>query len=492
MSLKLTKTTLSLSIGVALCSLYMPIANAATFVIEKNGNDFSVDGGSTETEGQQLQLWSTDATDATQQWVQISQGDDYYSYKLFGTNACWDGGDGGSDGQAVTLEHCDSTDFNQHWKKVKTVSGTEIYRFIKRNAAGYSIDGNTGAANGQLMYLWSSSGTNYNQQWELTNISDAVTDTTVTEDSGTSTDYNLDSSKAPSSNFDLQGWYLSIPTDEDEDGYADSVKENVLAAGYEDKYFYTGSDGGMVFMTTIEGYKTSKGTKFTRTELREMLRRGDTSIDTDYDVDKDKDGNGRLNNWAFSSISDKYEDEFGGINGVLKATLAVNHVTDTSDNNEQVGRIVIGQIHAHKNEPIRLYYHKLPNNTNGAIYFAHETSKSDGGSEKWYNLLGSMVDSDGNLNSTSNPSDGIALDETFSYNITIDGDSMDVTISQNGKELATKPVDMSGSGYDDEENYMYFKAGIYLQDCDDEVEECDSKTSDYAQATFYELSNTHD
>ena len=40
MSLKLTKTTLSLSIGVALCSLYMPIANAATFVIEKNGNDF--------------------------------------------------------------------------------------------------------------------------------------------------------------------------------------------------------------------------------------------------------------------------------------------------------------------------------------------------------------------------------------------------------------------------------------------------------------------
>lgn len=315
-------------------------------------------------------------------------------------------------------------------------------------------------------------------------------------DSSSSTDYGLDASVAPSANFDLLDWYLSVPEDEG-DGYATSIKENDLTDSYEDDYFYTGSDGGMVFYTPVEGAKTSSSTKFTRTELREMLRRGDTSIDTSYDVDKDEDGNGRLNNWAFSSISSSDQDEFGGIDGELTATLAVNHVTTTSSNDEQVGRIVIGQIHAHKNEPIRLYYHKLPDNTNGAIYFAHETSKSDGGDETWYNLLGSMVVSDGDLNSTSNPSAGIALDEHFSYSIVVEGDDLTVTISQDGTQLATKTVDMSGSGYDDAENYMYFKAGIYLQDCiydadDDDYASCDSDSDDYAQATFYELSNSHD
>jgi hypothetical protein len=307
------------------------------------------------------------------------------------------------------------------------------------------------------------------------------------------TDYGLDSSVAPSGNFELVDWYLSIPVDNGS-GKATSVKENELSSGYEDEYFYTGDDGGMVFITPIDGVKTSSGTKFTRTELREMLRRGDTSIDTSYDAEDDGDANGRLNNWAFSSISSSDEDEFGGIDGVLSATLAVNHVTTTSSNDEQVGRIVIGQIHADSNEPIRLYYHKLPGNTNGSIYFAHETSKSDGGDETWYNLLGDMVDSDGFKDSgyDTDPSDGIALDEEFSYSITVDGDDMNVTISQNGKTLADEDIDMSDSGYDDSDNYMYFKAGIYLQDCDDEEDECDSDTDDYAKATFYELSNSHD
>ncbi|SJN29022.1 Alginate lyase precursor [Vibrio casei] len=288
------------------------------------------------------------------------------------------------------------------------------------------------------------------------------------------TDYDLDATKAPSSNFDLLDWYLSIPLDKG-DGYATSIKENELAASYEDDFFYTGSDGGMVFYTPVKGYKTSENTKYVRTELREMLRRGDTSKST----------SGAENNWAFSSISSGVQSDFAGIDGTLKATLAVNHVTTTSSNDEQVGRIVVGQIHAKNNEPIRLYYHKLPNNSKGAIYFAHETSKSDGGNETWYNLLGSMVNSSGSLSSTSNPSDGIELNEEFSYDITVNGDSLIVTISQDGSQLAKKTIDMSGSGYDDASNYMYFKAGIYLQDNT-------SNDDDYAKATFYELSNTHD
>ncbi|MGR5556589.1 polysaccharide lyase family 7 protein [Vibrio fortis] len=286
-------------------------------------------------------------------------------------------------------------------------------------------------------------------------------------------DFGLDPNAPPSDNFDLLDWYVSIPVDEG-DGYATSIKENTLDAGYEDEFFYTGSDGGLVFYTPVEGVTTSSGTKYVRTELREMLRRGDTSYST----------SGKGNNWAFSSIPSSEQAAFGGIDGRLNATLAVNHVTTTTSNTEQVGRIVIGQIHAEKNEPIRLYYHKLPNNDKGAIYFAHETSKSTGGDETWYNLLGNMVTSDGDLNSLSNPSDGIALDETFSYSIVVEGDKLITTISQNGTELAAKEVDMKNSGYDDADNYMYFKAGIYLQDNT-------SNDSDYAQVTFYQLDNSH-
>lgn len=286
--------------------------------------------------------------------------------------------------------------------------------------------------------------------------------------------YGLNALVAPSSNFDLADWYLSIPENEG-DGYATSIKENVLNASYQDKYFYTANDGGMVFYTPVAGVTTSSGTKYVRTELREMLRRGDTSIST-----SDKE-----NNWAFSSIPLSEQADFGGIDGRMTATLAINHVTTTSSNNQHVGRIVIGQIHAASNEPIRLYYHKLPNNEQGALYFAHETAKAKGGNETWYNLLGEMVSSTGGINSTANPSNGITLAEAFSYSIIVEGDKLIVSILQDSLELVSKEINMLNSGYDDEDNYMYFKAGLYLQDNS-------SNDNDYAQVTFYALNNTHD
>lgn len=300
-------------------------------------------------------------------------------------------------------------------------------------------------------------------------------------DTNVDTDYGLDADAAPSENFDLSAWYLSVPTDTDDSGTADSIKEAELNDGYESEYFYTGDDGAMVFVCTVGGYKTSSNTSYTRTELREMLRAGDTSVDTDSPE----------NNWAFSSIDDEYESDFGGINGTLEATLAVNYVTTTSSNEEQVGRVIIGQIHAEDNEPIRLYYHKQPGNTKGAVYFAHEPSvegKAAGVEEKWYNLVGEMIadDNEGYADDiTDEPSDGFELDEQFSYKIEVDGDMLMVTISQDGSEVAYKEVDMSTSLYDDEDNYMFFKAGIYLND----------KTSDdddYAKVSFYELSNSHE
>jgi poly(beta-D-mannuronate) lyase len=277
---------------------------------------------------------------------------------------------------------------------------------------------------------------------------------------------DLDPSLPPSGNFELNDWYVSIPTDTDGSGTADSIKETALSSGYENsEYFYTGSDGGMVFRCPISGYKTSTNTSYTRTELREMLRRGDTNIDT-QGVNK--------NNWVFGSTSSSAQSAAGGVDGTLTATLAVNHVTTTGDS-DQVGRVIVGQIHANNDEPLRLYYRKLPGNSNGSIYFAHEPN---GGSDQWYELIGSRSDS------ASNPSDGIALNERFGYSVVVSGNSLTVTISRDGKPDVSETVDMSNSGYDDSSQYQYFKAGVYNQNNTGDAD-------DYVQATFYSLVNKH-
>ncbi len=257
-----------------------------------------------------------------------------------------------------------------------------------------------------------------------------------------------------------------MPTDDDGNGKADSIKENELNSGYGNSgYFFTGNDGGMVFRCPVAGYKTSTNTSYTRTELREMLRRGDTSIDT-QGVNK--------NNWVFGSAPSAAREAAAGVDGILRATLAVNHVTTTGDNG-QVGRVIVGQIHANDDEPLRLYYRKLPGNSNGSIYIAHEIK---GGEDTWYELIGSRS------SSASNPVDGIALDETFGYEIKVEGNTLTVTITREGKDDVVQVVDMRNSGYDSADQYHYFKAGVYNQNNTGD-------DTDYVQATFYALENSH-
>ena len=178
----------------------------------------------------------------------------------------------------------------------------------------------------------------------------------------------LNPDRAPSKNFDLIKWTLTLPIDADGDGKAETIKEKQLSNKFEiAPYFYTGKDGGMVFAATVEGSKTSKKTSFTRSELREMLREGNTNIKT-----KLSNGEPNKNNWVFSSAPAHTQKKAGGVDGVLEATLAVNRVTVTGKDSE-IGRVIIGQIHAKDDEPIRLYYRKLPGNEKGSIYAAHES-----------------------------------------------------------------------------------------------------------------------
>ena len=164
----------------------------------------------------------------------------------------------------------------------------------------------------------------------------------------------------------------------------------------------------------------------------------------------------------------------------MKATLAVNAVT-TSGSSGRVGRVIVGQIHAKDDEPIRLYYRKLPQNQRGAIYAAHEIN---GGDDIYYEMIGSRS------NSLSDPANGIALDELWSYEILAQGNQLQVTIRSGdlyGAVIGTANIDMSASGYDIAQEFMYFKAGAYNQNNTSDGGLAD----DFSQVTFYQLEASH-
>ena len=136
---------------------------------------------------------------------------------------------------------------------------------------------------------------------------------------------------------------------------------------------------------------------------------------------------------------------------------------------------VITTLDVEHDEPIRFYYRKLPNNEKGSIYFAHEPLNEK---DIYFEMVGSRS------SSAKNPEDGVLLGEKFSYEIDVKGNLMTVKLFRPGKETITQEVDMSESGYDQGDDYMYFKAGAYLQDSTGEPD-------DFAEVVYYELNNTH-
>lgn len=268
---------------------------------------------------------------------------------------------------------------------------------------------------------------------------------------------DLDPNASPGENFDLSNWKITLPS-QNENDVAD------LISGFtHSSWFYTDpTTGAMVFNCPNDGQ--TGGSTYPRSELREMLRGVDTSIGT-------QGING--NNWVFSSSSIENQEAAGGVDGVMTATLTVDHVSETSDENRKIGRVIVGQIHASDDEPCRLYYRKLPENSKGSIYLAHEPTTS---SEQWYDMIGSRSDN------AADPEDGIALGEKFSYEIKVVGNILTVTINREGKDDVVQEVDMTDSGFADD--WMYFKAGNYNQNNAGDADE-------YAQVSFYALDVSH-
>ena len=442
--------------------------------------------------------WSAESINNVNAWLTIDLGQ---VQTIYGIQLSFYKGDKRSSKFTIEL----SDDGNNWSKKLASISSSgetlslENFEFDDATEARYIRY--TGEGN--------SSGSGWNSITKFivtTNQSTADNEEgTADNEDDTSTEYGLYTTLAPSDNFDLSHWNLSAPIDNGEgDGYAKATTVTVEELNDEYQhadYFWTDtSDGGMVFKDYIDGARTSENTTYTRTELREMLRGEDTSIST-------QGVNG--NNWVFSSVPQALQDKAGGVDGNMVATLAVNHVT-TTGKDSYVGRVIVGQIHAASDEPIRLYYRLLPGHTKGSIYFAHEPS--NGNSEQWYEMIGSKDDD------ADEPTDGIELDEKFSYEIDIAGDIMTVTITREDGSTIEKEVNMSNSGYsdgyydkenddgvDDTEDYMYFKAGVYNQnklvdvkdedgndvDGGDGIDDYDAEADDYVQATFYYLAVSH-
>jgi hypothetical protein len=239
---------------------------------------------------------------------------------------------------------------------------------------------------------------------------------------------SLNTSAAPSGNFNLSNWKITLPVDQGGSTSGTAVEVQNLSGYKNSKYFYTGSDGAMVFYAPVNG-ATTKGSSYARSELREM------------------DG-GEKAAWNLSK------------GGFMSATLEV----DVAPNRDGIGgRLVVGQIHGQDDELVRLYWE------NGTVYFVNDQAGA-GNSETKFTLK----DSGG-------ATPDVSLNERFSYTINAKGSTLEVDVYADGKvyESSTKINSVWQS------DTFYFKAGSYLG-------ANDGNGSGAGQASFYALDVNHD
>src|SRR5688572_3447016 len=143
--------------------------------------------------------------------------------------------------------------------------------------------------------------------------------------------------------FNLINWKLTIPVDSS-GGISGSAVEITKLTGYESAYFYDAPDGAMVFTVAADGATTS-GSKYPRSELREMKGSEKAA-------------------WNLTE------------GGTMTATLKIDQVPKTTTGSP--GKIIVGQIHGQDEELVRLYW------DNGRMYFANDQAGSSNSETKFY------------------------------------------------------------------------------------------------------------
>ncbi|WP_243374855.1 polysaccharide lyase family 7 protein [Microvirga solisilvae] len=237
----------------------------------------------------------------------------------------------------------------------------------------------------------------------------------------------LNPNVAPSGNFDLSNWKITLPVDSSGTISGTAVEVQNLSGYQNSKYFYTGPDGAMVFYAPVDGATTS-GSSYARSELREM------------------NGSSKAA-WNLST------------GGFMSATLEV----DAAPMRDGQGKkLVIGQIHGQDDELVRLYWQ------DNKLYFANDQSGSD---NKEHNFT---------FKADDGSAPDVSLNEKFSYTINAKGNVLDVDVYADGKVYHSHTTINSVWQSDT----FYFKAGAYLG-------ANETNGSGYGQTSFYALSFNH-
>ncbi|MGF1681443.1 polysaccharide lyase family 7 protein [Photobacterium minamisatsumaniensis] len=286
--------------------------------------------------------------------------------------------------------------------------------------------------------------------------------------------------KTPSDVLDLSCWKVTLPVSLTGGDRPTEFSEKEIAEGASNSdYFFVNEAGdGVVFRSPIAGVKTSENTKYIRSELRQMMRCGDTSIST-RGINK--------NNWVVDTATESNQEKAGGVNGKMSVTISVDEVTTTGVD-WQIGRTIIGQIHGEHDEPVKIMYRKMPHWNTGSIYLLIEPERDSGLRVHGDILLPLIGDPrptfwrNGEKQTPKTMDHGVALGEKFSYEIDYSGNDLTVTFDIEGRDQISQTVDMRNYGY--ENDWFYFKAGNYIQNRTGEADEI-------TQVTIYDLKLEH-
>lgn len=303
----------------------------------------------------------------------------------------------------------------------------------------------------------------------------------------------LDPSKAPAENFNMKKWKINLPIGDRTEARKGKEMEitadrlNYVNYPYvHPEWFYTNPESGAVVFAAPNTGPTTPNSKNTRSELRAML-----------DVNNAYTYKAPLTNFAVAAH--KNAAAFGSIGGQLNSALTVDAVS-TSGNDKKRGAhsVVIGQIHGSKNEPLKIFYRKMPNHTHGSVFWTYEINPEN--KKDRFDIVHNVFGNATLTKADANPDDGIQLGELIEYDVNVVDNVMNLTFTRNigekNEKEVTFAVDLS-KPYPGEEaldrsyaqDWMYFKAGAYNQ-CNQGSSGCQNRgldAGDYTQATFYKL-----
>ncbi len=141
----------------------------------------------------------------------------------------------------------------------------------------------------------------------------------------------------------------------------------------------------------------------------------------------------------------------------MSATLKVTNVSTTGDARVAASYcVVVGQIHSadgHENEPLKIFYKKFPGHTKGSVFWHYEINTAgEDNSGRWdystavwgddFSVVGTEEDT-----YPSEPKEGIALGEEFSYEIEVKDGIMNLKFTSKGHDTKTFTKNLIASEY---------------------------------------------